>query len=188
VIDIYTTTEAGFIGLECPLQNGYHIQDRIILEVVNTDGEQVKPGEIGEIVITDLGNYAMPLIRYRTGDYGRWAVNQCACGNQWPLLETLEGRTGDVYYRDDLSTVNPFCFIRLVDQIPLRQYQITQRMPGQLSVQYIPAQNELDLGREIRNAIINGLGDAPEITCEKVENIGEPGQKVRNFLSRVIRT
>ena len=59
-------------------------------------------GEVGEIVATGLLNDAMPLIRYRVGDYAAWAVNEkCPCGNSNPVIKNLEGRLDDYLLTSD---------------------------------------------------------------------------------------
>jgi phenylacetate-CoA ligase len=67
-----------------------------ILEVLREDGSPCVPGEVGEIVATGLLNDAMPLIRYRLGDYAAWAEDQsCRCGNPHRVITNLEGRVDD---------------------------------------------------------------------------------------------
>jgi phenylacetate-CoA ligase len=67
-----------------------------IIEIVREDGSPCAPGEVGEVVATGLLNDAMPLIRYRMGDFAAWATDQsCTCGNPAPILTNLEGRVDD---------------------------------------------------------------------------------------------
>ncbi len=67
-----------------------------ILEILREDGTPCASGEIGEVVATGLLNDAMPLIRYRLGDYAAWAEDHsCLCGNPQPVISKLEGRADD---------------------------------------------------------------------------------------------
>ena len=67
-----------------------------IIEILRADGSRCDIGEVGEIVATGLLNDAMPLIRYRVGDYAAYAEeHDCPCGNPQPIITQLEGRVDD---------------------------------------------------------------------------------------------
>ena len=74
-----------------------HVQPEAgILEIIDEHGAPCPPGVDGEFICTGLANDVMPLIRYRTGDYGCWAGEQrCACGRHTPIVEHITGRTDD---------------------------------------------------------------------------------------------
>jgi phenylacetate-CoA ligase len=91
IIDSYDSTEAGVIACECPA-GGYHAQSEIVMvEVLNSEGRHAVPGERGRIVVTPLYQYAMPLIRYDTGDEAI-VGEPCICGRAALKLEKLFGR------------------------------------------------------------------------------------------------
>ncbi|MCD4730169.1 MAG: hypothetical protein K8R74_06200 [Bacteroidales bacterium] len=95
VFNRYGCEEVSLIASECEEHRGLHINsDTLIVEVIR-DNNPVKAGEPGSIVVTDLSNFAMPLIRYKIGDVGILAKSQCACGRGFPLLESITGRTAD---------------------------------------------------------------------------------------------
>ena len=91
VIDSYDLTEAGVIACECPA-GGYHAQSEIaMVEVLNPEGRPAAPGERGRVVVTPLYQYAMPLIRYETGDEA--IVDEpCVCGRAALKLTKIFGR------------------------------------------------------------------------------------------------
>ena len=92
-------TETGYGGgVQCGAREGYHMRDLdLLLEVVDPEtGEPVLDGELGELVLTTLRRTGMPLIRYRTGDLGRFIVSPCPCGTLKPRLAEVEGRLTDV--------------------------------------------------------------------------------------------
>jgi phenylacetate-CoA ligase len=94
--DSYGQCEAVCMAMECAYRRMHVIAGAGIVEVLRDDGSPCHPGEVGEIVATGLLNDAMPLIRYRMGDYAAWAEDQvCACGNSQPILTDLEGRMDD---------------------------------------------------------------------------------------------
>ncbi len=95
VYDHWGMTETGFGGgVECSARNGYHLREAdLLVEVVHpATGEPLPPGEIGEILVTTLGERAMPLVRYRTGDAGSRLPGPCPCGSALPRLGRVPGR------------------------------------------------------------------------------------------------
>ena len=107
VYDQYGSREL-YIASECDFHEGYHIHsESIITEIINDEGNNCKPGEIGRVLLTDLTNYAFPFIRYEIGDVGIMEEpNQCKCGLWLPRLQSIEGRTADIvtFKPEDLST------------------------------------------------------------------------------------
>jgi phenylacetate-CoA ligase len=94
--DSYGQSEGVAMAMECPEGQAHLIAGAGIVEILRADGAPCRPGEVGEIVATGLLNDAMPLIRYRLGDYAAWAENQrCCCGNAQPIIDHLEGRLDD---------------------------------------------------------------------------------------------
>lgn len=99
VFNRYGCRDVFQIASECSSHNGLHISvDHVVLEIINEKGEKAKPGEVGELVVTDLDNYAFPIIRYKIGDIGilKESEYKCKCGVNLPMLEKIEGRTMDV--------------------------------------------------------------------------------------------
>ena len=95
VFDHYGTTETGLGGgVECEAHAGLHLREAdLLFEVVDPHGgAPLPPGREGEVVFTTLTREAMPLIRYRTGDIGRFAVDPCPCGSSLRLLAGVRGR------------------------------------------------------------------------------------------------
>lgn len=98
--DIYGLTEVygPGIGMSCDHECGMHYwDDYLYFEIVDPQtGENVGDGEIGELVITTLCKEGAPLIRYRTHDLTRFMPGDCACGLNYPRIDTLIGRTDDM--------------------------------------------------------------------------------------------
>ncbi len=92
--DHYGQSEGVAMAMECAYGRMHMVPFVGILEILREDDTPCQPGEVGEIVATGLMNDAMPLIRYRIGDYAAWAKDQtCSCGNVQPIITNLEGRT-----------------------------------------------------------------------------------------------
>ena len=90
--DAYTSEEFGFLALQCPDADGYHVMaETHIVEVVDDAGGPCAPGEWGRVLVTDLHNFATPLIRYDIGDYAM-ASAPCPCGRGLPRIERFMGR------------------------------------------------------------------------------------------------
>ncbi|MGY8914112.1 MAG: phenylacetate--CoA ligase family protein, partial [Flavobacteriales bacterium] len=93
VCDQYGNTEIMLIAAECPKQKGLHImQDTVHIEFVDENNQPVPPNTIGKILLTDLTNYAFPLIRYDIGDEGKYLEEPCSCGSPLPLMDNVRGR------------------------------------------------------------------------------------------------
>ena len=94
----YGLTETGFgCAVQCAAREGHHLRPELILEILDpATGAPVEPGLPGEIVLSTLGQAAMPLIRYRTGDMARMITGPCPCGSVLPRLGRVEGRLENV--------------------------------------------------------------------------------------------
>ena len=93
----YGSRECGLGGaVTCPAFSGMHLRENhIIPEIVDENGKVLADGEYGELVITTVGLEAMPLIRYRTGDYTR-LLPPCPCGGVTRRIDTVSRREGEI--------------------------------------------------------------------------------------------
>ncbi|MHC1631822.1 MAG: phenylacetate--CoA ligase family protein [Methanotrichaceae archaeon] len=136
--DIFGTSEmCGPTVTECQYQNGIHIwADQFLIEVINPEtGEQLEDGERGELVITTLNKWAIPLIRYRIGDLTIINSKPCACGRTHPRLMRILGRTDDMIVVRGIN-VFPSQIESVLMTIPEvgTHYQITLDRKGPLDV------------------------------------------------------
>lgn len=95
VFDHWGMTETGYGGgVECAAHSGLHLREADLLVEVAcpATGETLPPGETGEILITTLGERALPLLRYRTGDAARLLPGPCPCGSPLRRLGPVQGR------------------------------------------------------------------------------------------------
>ena len=92
----YGSREMGMAGaICCPAHEGMHVRENhIIPEIVDRTGQVLPHGEWGELVITTIGMEAMPLIRYRTGDFTRLLPAPCSCGSETLRLDWVERKAG----------------------------------------------------------------------------------------------
>jgi phenylacetate-CoA ligase len=92
VFNEYGCGEVGSIAHECEHGRLHVMSDNLVLECLPAEG---LPDDLGELVVTDLYNTAMPLIRYRLGDLGRMSEAVCTCGKPYQVLERIVGRAYD---------------------------------------------------------------------------------------------
>jgi phenylacetate-CoA ligase len=143
----YGCGEAGPIAHECPHGSLHLAAANLVVELLRPDGTPAAPGETGEIVLTDLHNKAMPLIRYRIGDFGVLGT-ECPCGRAFPVLEKVWGRAYD-FIEDPAGRRYHGEFFMYVfedlrsDGIPVGQFQVIQRDPSSVEL-LITAERPLD--------------------------------------------
>ena len=127
VYDIYGSTEFKEAAWECEKHEGYHInEDEVIVEILK-DGKIVEPGIVGNIVITDLRNTRMPLIRYQMHDKGMLIGEKCSCGRTFSLMKPYAGRSSEYIILPDGEILSPYLFTTSIEKIKgLQQYQVIQ--------------------------------------------------------------
>lgn len=129
VTNRYGCEEVGLIACECERHEGLHLNtDHLVVEFLRDDGTEAAPGEEAEIVVTDLVNRGMPLIRYRVADMGVSSGRACSCGRGLPLMERVTGRRADFLKRPDGSLVAGVSLVeRTLTAIPgIEQMQLIQ--------------------------------------------------------------
>ncbi len=102
IFDVYAASElAAPIAFECIAHQGFHVNDDYVkVEVVDDEGQPVEPGQTGQVLVTDLTNLAMPIIRYRIGDIATMSTDPCPCGRSLSRLTWIEGRASDIIQRE----------------------------------------------------------------------------------------
>ena len=129
VFDRYGCEEVSLIASECEQHSGMHINsDHILVEFIKEDGTDARPGEPGRIVVTDLLNKAMPLLRYVVEDVGIPSARICPCGRGLPLMEAVAGRVADFLTKPDGTKIAGISLIEnTLTKIPgIDQMQIIQ--------------------------------------------------------------
>jgi phenylacetate-CoA ligase len=189
VTNRYGCEEVSLIACECEAHRGLHVNaDSVLVEIVR-DGRPAPSGVPGSIVVTDLSNFAMPLIRYQIGDVGVLADGVCPCGRGLPQLESIEGREADYVVTADG---------RLVSGISLTE-NFAVLVPGIAQIQIVQEQVRRFLFRIVRDVtwgpaserklaelVAERFGTGTCHECEFVYMIPqEPSGKYRFCISRV---
>lgn len=190
VTNRYGCEEVGLIACECERHQGMHLNaDGLFVEIVGADGEPADPGQVGAIVITDLANCAMPLIRYQVGDMGTWSERTCECGRTLPLLEKIEGRVADYVITPTAELVSGISltenFAMLVPGI--EQLQIIQESIDLFTFRIVRGGDFTEASEtRIRTLVRERFGRSVNYRCEYVDSIPqERSGKYRFCISHV---
>ncbi len=135
----YGCGEVGPIAYECPQGSLHVMAANLKVEILDQGGAPVSPGSAGRIVLTDLNNRAMPLIRYDVGDRAAWGT-PCSCGRSFPVLQEVFGRAYDFVTSEDGRRYHGeffmYIFEDLRDQgLHVDQFKVIQRSTNSLEVQ-----------------------------------------------------
>ena len=128
VFDMYGCGDGMGHASECECHEGLHIcQDASMMQIVDKEGNEVADGEEGEIVLTSLFDYAMPLIRYAPGDMAIKADKPCTCGRNMPMIKKVIGRATDVIKLSNGRVLNGLSipFEAMIGE--LNHFQIVQK-------------------------------------------------------------
>lgn len=189
VIEWYSLTETGPIGYACPNGGSYHVLPHdIYLEVLDAEGNILPPGEVGEITISGGRNPYVPLLRYRTGDWGALSFNRCICGDRMPNILRLEGRKPVVFRSRSGKIVNPVDISRVLREFPLLQHNFLQKsdFSCELKVRLIPG-FEAGAIQELHGRMLYLFGESQKLDVI-IEEFVRPdsGRKIPAYASDVI--
>ena len=175
VFSWYGNSEQTVLAGECEESTHYHIFPEYgIVELIGRDGRPVaNPGEMGEVVATNLTNYVCPLIRYRTMDLATAAQGPCTCGRHYPLLERVEGRIQDFIVTGKgelLSGITMNIDTDAFDNV--KQFQFYQEKVGEVVLNVVrkPAFGDSD-AEYLYREVSRSCGDDVTVTIRYVDNI-----------------
>jgi phenylacetate-CoA ligase len=188
VTDVYSASEVGYLALQCPQAECYHVQaESVFLEILNDDGAPCRPGEIGRVVVTPLHNFAMPLIRYELGDYAE-VGEACPCGRGLPTIKRVLGRQRNMMLHPGGGKVWPSFPAEAWQKIgSVRQLQLVQTARTQLTVNYV-ARKELTETEEeqLAAALQQRLAEGLSFSFVRHDDIPRsPTGKYEDFICRV---
>lgn len=190
VTDRYGCEEVSLIACQCELHGGLHVNaDGVYLEVIRSDGEPAEPGEVGALVVTDLVNRGMPVIRYQVGDMGAWARGACPCGRGLPLLERIAGRVADYVVTPEGDLISGISLTEnFAMQVPgIAQLQIIQESVDRFCFRIVRGPEFGPQSSErIRELVLERFGPTVRYDCQYVSGIEpEPSGKYRFCISKV---
>lgn len=192
--DIYGLTEiyGPGIGITCEKEQGIHYwDDYVYIEIINPEtGEPVPDGETGEIVITTLVKEGAPLLRFRTHDLSRIIPEKCSCGRSYPRLDTIGGRSDDMF---KVRGVNMFLkqveeLLQDVDGV-LSEYNITIAHDDDhnkdIMILTVEVDGRVDFEKtalHIRELFKSRIGMTPKVTAVPVGTLQRSEKKTKRVI------
>ncbi len=158
VYNRYGAREVGNLAHECDEHSGLHLlMENNIVEIVDADGRPLtEPGDEGDVVVTNLNNFATPLIRYRLGDVARVGERECRCGRGSPLLASILGRTSGMIVTPSGRRLHGEFFTHLFYGLPVRQFRVEQVTETELAIDVVP---DAGYGEDVRDRVTRSIYD-----------------------------
>jgi phenylacetate-coenzyme A ligase PaaK-like adenylate-forming protein len=175
VFDKYGSREFSGIAYECEAHAGHHVVGEGYVVEVLRGGKPCRPGEIGEVVITDLNNFCLPFIRYRIGDLVEAGDGSaCRCGRGLQVIGAVQGRLQSVIIGADGRLMPGTFFQHLFKDFDhaVRQFQVAQERPGAITLRIVPgARYGSEAMIKIVQLLKRYLGERTAIEVQTVESI-----------------
>lgn len=177
VYDQYGSVEVASIAFECPFHQGLHVmQGHVIVELIK-DGCEVSEGEVGNVIVTDLDNFQMPLIRYSIEDLAKKGSSTCSCGRKLQKLKSIEGRTSDIIVGLNGNRVHGEFFTHLIESTGIAQRNLVEKfqvIQKSRSTIIFKIKSEIKLSKQqfdlLTRLVQSYLGDV-EIVYEQTDDI-----------------
>ena len=194
VVEDYGLNEGIMIGQKKDLPYFYVYTPNVFLEIVDDFGIRVEDGNMGRIIATKLDGYAMPLIRYDTGDLGVMLPRNKYPTNRdynFPLLERVIGRNTDIIKTTEGKTLIVHTFTGIFEFFPeIQQFQVVQKTIDSITFRYIPSEQfEETVLLRIEERFRELTGSSIGVIWEKVYKIepsksGKPQIIINELLKR----
>ncbi len=189
IVDMYSSQEVGYIALQCPEHEHYHVQsENVLVEVVDQAGKPCMTGEVGKVVVTTLHNFAMPLLRYDIGDYAEVGA-PCPCGRGLPVLKRILGRQRNLLVLPTGQRRWPVFDAgeRPEELPPFFQFQVIQRSLERIEVLAVRQQPFTEAEAEkVERYIRQTLGHPFSVVLRRVDSIPRsPTGKFEDFICEV---
>ncbi|GIK81342.1 MAG: adenylyltransferase [Alphaproteobacteria bacterium] len=190
IAGIYSCQEVGHIAHECPQHGHYHVfAENMLVEILDDASRPTPPGELGQVVLTSLYNYATPFIRYAIGDVAVRSDEPCPCGRALPVLAEVHGRTRSGFlFRDGTRVWPRFWHARKMRAfVPFREFQLVQTDFETVEFRYVPDEKESPADfAGLRNFIATHLHASVTTRIIAVPEVEKgPGGKFEHFISLV---
>jgi len=173
VYDTFGCREFMLMSAECTKYKNLHINsDHLVVETLSEQGKSVSE-QSGDLVITDLYNFGMPLIRYVNGDRATLLNEPCSCGNPLPLMSSVDGRKLDIIKTPSGKTIPGELFPHLFKEFKgISRFQVKQSKIDEVHI-FIIANDRFS--KEDQNSITNEINkyaaNELDLIFELVEDI-----------------
>jgi phenylacetate-CoA ligase len=188
IFETYGARETMLVGAECDAHDGMHLsEENLFVENVDAQGRAVAPGVAGDLLVTDLHNHAMPLIRYTNGDIGVMAEpGACACGRSLAKILRVEGRRADYLLDPQGLPIQGMVFAVMFADARndiAKQFQVTQRPDGHVHLRVVRGPDFTDAGFAKAMEKFGGFLRGLPFTFELVEHIApQPNGKHKSVV------
>jgi phenylacetate-CoA ligase len=171
VYNFYSNGERTGHILQCQQGNLHVMTETCVVEVLRQeDSKPASAGEVGDLVITNLINQSMPLIRYKIGDTGVMADGNCSCGRETPILKNLTGRVNDFIVTCDGRQLRPIGVF--ASTLNVKEAQFIQEEAGSVIVKVVPREGfKLIDNQHIMDELRWDLGNEINIQIQIVDGI-----------------
>lgn len=183
--DVYSANEVGVIAFRCHEYARLHVQsENLLVEVLDAFGQPCRTGETGRVVVTDLHNMALPLIRYELGDYATLG-EECSCGRGLPVLDRICGRVRNLARAPDGQRFWPVALGRIWAVDAVRQAQYVQLSAERIQLRVVCARALSEGERaSVADKAREALGHPYAIDVLEVDSIARgPSGKFEEFMT-----
>lgn len=188
----YGSVEVFLLAAECSHHTGMHVfSDIRHVEVIAADAAPAAYKQSGDIVVTDLTNYAFPLLRYRIGDRGCLLGDPCPCGRPFPLMDYVSGRVTDRILLPDGTSVPGEYWTTIFDDWPaaVKGFEVHQANDYAITVRYEPTGKDSERAIEsVRRVLECKLRGMVPLAFTQASLEANRNGKTRYVVSEVRRT
>ena len=189
IADSYSSQEVGYISLQAPGHDHHLVQsDLVLVEVLDRDGSPCKQGETGRVVVTNLHNHAMPIVRYDIGDFAE-VGGPCPSGRGLPVLTRILGRERNMLVDRDGNEYWPAFGVKSISKIaPIKQFQLAQTSVGTVEARLVPERPLSDAERDqLRSHLESRLPGTVDVEIKLQESIPRTaGGKYEDFVNETL--
>lgn len=190
LVDTYGAKECGYVAIQCPEHDHYHVQSELsLVEVLTQDGTPCAPGETGSVVVTPLHAFAMPFLRYDLGDFAE-VGGPCPCGRGLPVVRRILGRKRDMLTLPSGRKISASVLLGqrvFASLAAVAQYQVAQKSLTEIEVRLVTDRRleESEAGQIIER-LTQQVGPGFDIRLVFVDSIPRlPGGKFMDFVSEI---
>jgi len=173
VYDFYGSREVSGIAGECKEGSMHILGFHNYVEVLDNNNQQIKEGEEGRVIVTNLHNYSMPFIRYDIGDIAALGPKECRCGSPLPTLRRVTGRTIDHFIRKDGTIISGHALsLAFSNKNWVNRFQIIQEDYTKVRILIVPEDEAKEPEQKgIENKIKSMMGKDCQIRWDFVDEI-----------------
>lgn len=182
VLDFFSSNETGPLFYKCKKNEFHLLPTDIHLEITNEKHQTLPENTFGEIAVTGGRNPFLPLLRYKTSDFGEIDFSICECNDPMPKVKNLLTRKFVLFKNKKNEIINPIDIVRIIKEKSILQFQMIQKKDLSLEFRFKPIINftEKEI-EEFKNQIQNLFKTEMDLKLFEVNNFDK--EKVINFIS-----